>query len=279
MADVIIPKGTSDLSTVSISDSDSVFAHEGSQLINAGTDLSGLTNGLTEVFFGPSTAISIDPSAPLRVDVDQGAALFRNYAGGGHLYVRPNGNSNVITTYEHLGRGKTTFTAGGTVTTLSQRSGEVFISEDVSVTTFNQRGGDCNAQYKSTVFTTLRVGGGNLRSGRGFTTAFVTGGAHCTFRREDTSATTPAGTTLNIMQGTVRWAGGDITTVNLLGPDAILDLSEAPYNLTIGTLNVFGDDYNKSSLASQFATVTITSENVLAGPKEIVGKGGGGGTL
>jgi len=264
MATIYVPKGTTDLSGLSISDGDSLVFGEGSQTV-AGIDLSGLNEGLSGISVLPSFTGSIgSPSTgPLRADLDSGAGKIVYNAGGGSFFYQPDGDDDLCNEIECLGAGTLYLLGGGTVTLLEIARGAVHISADVVVATIRQTGGTVTQLYKSTANTNLWIEGGEFVTGRGFSGTANVWGGRVVVRREDTGATLPTGATLNIApDGSVKWMGGNITTVNAAGP---IDLSDAPNAMTITNLNISAKARERSRLTSKYAAVTITNLNEYVG--------------
>lgn len=265
-----VPKSTTDLSTITINDTDSLVFGEGTQTV-AGYNLSALTEGLSGITVLQTFAGNIGSPAtgPLRADLDSGDGKIVYAAGGGSFYYQPDGDNDLCNEIECLGSGSLYLVNGGTVTLLEVFRGYASISADVVVTTIRQSGGTVDQKYSGTANTDWWIEGGVFNTGRGFSgTAWVQGRASVTVKREDTSGTLPTGATLNIgADAHVKWMGGNITTVNGFGP---IDLSEAPNALTITTLNMSAEVRNKSKLQSKFAAVTITNDNEYIGADESI---------
>lgn len=233
-ADRYFPKGTTDLSTVTTTNGDSFYFLEGDQTVTAGMDFSALTT-LVDVIFGPSFAGYVPD---LQFDI---SGVLHYEANGGSVGFTPNGTSTeVIAKVEHVGHGKLTAKSAGTVTEWQQRSGKGIIQDSVTVTNIRLTGGDLTQYYKSTLNTGWTIGGGNFYTGRGFSgNAFITGG-NIVVRREDSSATVPTGAQLYLSGPcNVKWAGGNITKLWLLHPDAKIDLTEIPAAMTITDIEGF----------------------------------------
>src|SRR5690606_6314523 len=163
-ATIYVPKGTTDLSGLSISDGDSLVFGEGSQTV-AGIDLSGLNEGLSGISVLPSFTGSIgSPSTgPLRADLDSGAGKIVYNAGGGTVARRG------------IARGAGHASAAGVVATT------------------RQTGGTVTQLYRSTANTNWGSEGGEFVTGRGFSGTANVWGGRVVVRREDTGATLPTG--------------------------------------------------------------------------------------
>jgi len=257
MATQYISKSTTDLTGALTTDNVVVFS-EGSQQVTGGMDQSGLANGLAQLLLESRFTGTIGGGAagPLIVDVDVSPGIVRNNAGGGALYIKPGGGNTLITTLEQVGAGATYVQSGGTVTTAGCARGMLSITTDVICTNLAVIGGTCIQAYKATVNTLLICKGGTLRTGRGITTGHFADKCDVEFSREDTSATLPVATTINLFGGRVKWRGGNITTLNYFG--GFLDITEAPADLTITNLNGTSDQLAASGL-TMAAGGTITS--------------------
>lgn len=276
MATRYIGKGVTDLSTVGITDTDTLYSSEGGQTYSAGTNLSALTQGLTAWYVEERfTGNGGTPGSPIRVDFDAGIGQFSYAAGGGSWYYYPGGDESLCNEIEQLGRGRLFLSTGGTVTALEQANGYVYIPDTVAVTNFRQTGGECDQLYSSTLNTTWFIDGGLFRTGRGFTgTSYVGGGANVIVSREDTSSTLPTGGTLVVGDATVKWRGGNITAVVLASAGAMLDLSEAPNAATIavsGTAKALA----RSKLSSKYATLTVNVTEYVGKRESLYAAGGG----
>lgn len=278
MSIAYVPKGTTDITAYG-SDTNELHFVEGGQTVSAGLNKSALTEGFSKIFVAETfTGVIGGATGALLADVDSGAGLFKYHAGGGACYYTPQGDNNLCLELEIVTAGTFYLVSSGTVTKLGIARGTLVTPDGVVVTSHYQTGGTTTQGYNATVNTNLWVGGGQFNSGRGFTTAYVND-ANAIFKREDTSATVGAGGTLTIGKGYAKWCGGNITTVNLVHPDARIDLSEAPADLTITTLNGFAQAISKSKLVSKGATVTISTTNTLVGTADFWkgGTGTGGG--
>lgn len=261
---VFIAKGTTDLSTASLADTNEPVLAEGGQAITAGTDFSALTDGFDAFTVQQSFSGSI---VNLRCDINTGG-VFLYQAGGGSLSYEPKGNDDLCPRFRHIGAGSVTLQTGGTVTNYEQGSGTGTITEDVTVTNLYLAGGNLTQAYKSTANTILIVSGGSLQTGRPFTTGTVTNGT-VTVRRTDTSSTVPAATTLNLYgpNSRVIWNGGNIGTLNLYG-GASIDFSNAPVDLTVTTINADLASIRRSVWESNTATLTLPTPTVRAAVRD-----------
>jgi hypothetical protein len=279
MAVVKVPKGVTDLTTYG-ADTDTLQFIEGNQTITAGLNKTTLTEGFTNIYVAETFTGSIGSGAgALRCDVDAGApGVFKYHAGGGACYYTPEGDNSLCELLEIISAGTFYLVGSGTVTDCNIARGNLVIPDGTIVTNLYQSGGRTTQGYNGTANTVLWVGGGQFNSQRSCTTGNIHG-AEAIFKREDSSATVGTATTLNIGKGYTKWALGNITTVNLLHPDAYLDLSEVPNDITITTLNGYGQALAKSRLSSKLATVTISTTNTLVGNSDYwkggFGTGGG----
>ena len=293
MAVITIPKGTTDLSTVTVANSDGVAFYDGNQTVTAGlTGWSAFAAGLVSLYIGPRFTGNIGgASGPLTVDVDSGAALAINEAGGGNLYIRPGGVSSAITRFKHIGQGSTFFVGGGTVTNLEmgQMAKYVSVSENVLVTNFYQSTGSSFFQWHASGansgLRTIVVDGGvaqferfldaNANAEGGTNLVRISGNARVIVKRENTSSasvTPPTatdgnnGSTIHITGGTLEWWGGNMDNVIVEG-DGVLDLSNAPGDVAIYTLNITAKAMSRSKLKTPNGTVSYGTTPVPRGGK------------
>ena len=291
---VVIPKGTTDLSTVTVANSDAVQFLDGNQTVTAGlTGWSGFAAGLVSLYIGPRFTGNIGGAGgPLTVDIDSGAALFTNEAGGGNVYVRPGGGSSLITRIKHLGQGSLFLVGGGTVTNLEmgQMAKYVSVSENVLVTNFYQSTGASFVQWHASDttasnngFQTVVVDGGVAQferfldaNGAG-SSARISGNARVIVKRENTSAggASPSlpsatdgsnGAQIRILGGVLEWWGGNMDNVTVEG-DGVLDLSNAPGDVAIYTLNITAKALSRSKLKTPNGTVSYNTTPVVRGGK------------
>lgn len=277
MANIAVPRGTTDLTGL-LADTNQFFINEGDQNITLGLDYSSLTEGFAGGYVGPGFTGNIGggASGALKCDFDSGAtATFDYAAGGGSCTYRPNGDNNLCNYLFSRSRGRLYLVDGGTVTDLHCASGYTSVGESVVVTTLLQSySADVKIGYNATVVTTGTVSGGSLNSARGFTTLNCYGGSTAstiTLSREVLNlSTTPAVGTLNIYNCAVKLnSAANVTTVNLFGPDAMLDLSGTPTAYTITTLNCDPWAYKRSKLKSMYGvTITISTTNYKFGPAD-----------
>lgn len=278
MAIVKVPKGTTDISALG-ADTDTLQFLEGNQTVTAGLNKSALTEGFAAIHVANTFTGQIGSgSGALRCDVDSGAGKFTYHAGGGACYYNPDGDDNLCDELEIISGGTFYLVNDGTVTELSVAKGNLIVADGVIVTSHRQTEGYSTYGYNATALTTLWVGGGQVNTQRSATTAFISN-AQVVFKREDSSATVGAATTLNLAGPCyVKWCLGNITTVNLTHPQAVIDFSEAPNDLTVTNLNGFGQALSKSRTASKFATVTVTNTTTYGGSSDFWKGGTGSGS-
>lgn len=268
MAIIILPKGTTDLGTLASLNNNDLRIVEGSQTVSAGLDQSALAADVESITIGERAAVSFRGTSGAFLKCSIGTQFLIQSAGG-RIYYTPVGAGTTTTCakLKNIGGAQVFLAGGGTVVDLEiAGQGLVDIADDVNVTNLYMDGGSCNQLYKSTLNTNWVIGAGSLTTGRGWSgTARISAGATVNVSREDTSSTLPTGATLNMGGGALTWRGGDITTINADG-DAMLDFGDAPYDLTIGTLNTTWSVVKRSRFKSKFATVTITTLNVRGGP-------------
>lgn len=265
-----VPKGTTDLSTVTINDTNFLLFTEGDQTITAGNNLSALTQGLSGIKFGKQARVNIPAQYALRVDVDDTSTDYSPVVtfeqAGGQVWMYPGGDESLIVRVKHTGAGFLGFMTGGTVTNHEQRNGRAYFTSDVALTNAYHGGGELTMKYKASGPTLINQDGGVINSERGFTSAYLAGGMS-NWRREDTSGTLPSATTIWCL-GSHRatWQLGDITTLHLRGPDAVFDISKVVRPITIGTLVIdhwaLRNPANNILRAAQFG-VTISSATIL----------------
>lgn len=260
-----VPAGTTDLSTVTVDDEDIVRFEEGSQYANAGLAAwQGFTTGLHRIVVRPTFTGRVGGGGAgfLRCDIDlttgEGAATseLEYGAGGGEFHFHPGGGSSLANKVRNIGAGSLFIGGGGTVTHLELGSGFTHVAEATVVTNMYQDGGKSVIQYNATGITEAGIWGGQATIQRSVSgTLDVGGGAMVTVNRETTGATMPTVGTLRIMQGTVKWKGGNITTL-IVGPGGVFDASEANLSFTITTYRSTGKSRSKSTFDHRFVTIT-----------------------
>lgn len=278
MAVVILPKGVTDLTSYG-ADTDTLIIAEGNQTISAGLNKSGLTEGFSAIVVAETFTGNIGSgSGALRADVDNGSAKFTYHAAGGSCYYNPDGDDNLCDELEIISGGSFYLVNDGTVTECSVGRGSLNVADGVVVTNHRQTSGNSVFGYNSTALTNLWVGGGQVATQRSATTAFVSD-AQVVFKRDDTSVTVGTSTTLYLGGPCyVKWCLGNITSVYLTHPKAVIDFSEAPNALTVTNLYGYGAAIARSRITSKFATVTVTNTSTYAGSADFwKGTGSGGG--
>jgi len=274
MADRYVAKGTTNLGLLTINDNDRVIFAEGEQTITTGTDITtghSLAEGLQALIFQRTAAIKVPAQSPLKVDIDNTASTSNPqlyYAQNtGEVWIQPSGDDNLIKRAKHIGRSSTLgFMGGGTLTTLEQRSGTSIVQSAVALTNLYLGGGSASLLYKSTNATLIDQAGGSLFSQRAPTTGYFHGGK-AVFSLEDSSASLPTATLIRCDgNADVTWRLGDITTLYLLGPNAVFDISNIVANITIAAFIVdslaMRNPRNKHLIASLFSA-TKTAVTVL----------------
>lgn len=257
MADRYVPKGTTDLGTITINSADSLFFGEGEQTVSSGTNLSALAAGLVDVTVNRAFTGNI---VDLRLDITN---LLWYDAGGGSMSIIADGTATeIIAKVWHTGLGTLTFKTAGTVTNWEQISGTGYVEDTGIVTNVRLGGGVLNQKYHATANTAWTISGGILVTGRGVSGTANIGGGTVIVRREDSSATVPTGGTLNIVgPAKVVWQGGNITALNLLHPDAVFDPSQAPAAFTITDMTGFAKAIRRSGLPTGAAGTIINKNN------------------
>lgn len=209
---------------------DSVYFSEGNDNITAGLNQSGIVSyALLEFTRGGSNRVG-NAGAVFRAPIT--TTLLTYAASGGWLHCQ----QQVVTTAQmaSLG-GYCSFSGTGTITALESFSGRTDLADTAVVTTHRNYGGEVNAAYNTTAFTTLGVFGGRVTTLRTSTTLNVTGGT-CVL---NVSTTALAATTANINGGYVLWQRGGATTVTIEGPPGtIIDFSQVSAPLTLATVNI-----------------------------------------
>jgi len=271
MAVTIIPPGNATPASL-VSDHDLVHSIEGEQEITA-FDLSALTDGLNRFVIGPKSRIKNSALAPYKMDVDYGTNPYVLVAGGGPHYFWPGGGNATITRLKMIARANLYVMGGGTLTYLEQRTGTVDINAAVIAVNLYLFGGKTTQPYNATANTSWLIGpGSDLQTERGISgTGIVYGGARVSAKRSDSSQSLPTGGTLKIYDSTVEWMMGNITNVELYGPNAVLDLSRAPKSMTITKLvmDSYAKRNPKNKLASQHAAVTLPVTGTYLGAADL----------
>lgn len=263
MATITLPKGTTDLGTLSSLNNNILLIGEGNQTVTTGLDQSGLAAGIDSVYYQMGPTVNFRGTSGQFLKAGIVTILFLN-GYGGTIYYTPigAGTQTTCTRAKNIGANRLYVGGGGTITSM-EHSGNAYTNVDDSsiITTLSVDGGQVDVQYISTAITTLYMSAGQLTIGRPVTTAWINGG-NTVVTREDTASTPPAWTTINMGGGTLKWRGGGITTLRALG-SATLDFSDVPAALTIGTLIVSRGVLERSTLKGRNFVVTISSLTVL----------------
>jgi hypothetical protein len=263
MATVTIPPGNLNPGAL-IANQDLVNIVEGEQeFVTAGNlNLSGFADGLNRFVIGARSRVKNSAAVPWRFDCDYGTNPYVLIAGGGPHYLWPDGGSDLFTRLKMISPGRLFLVGGGTVTHTEQRSGILDINAAVVATNLRLFGGQCVQGYNATANTAWLVGpGANLTTERGFSGTSIVYGGRVSAKISDSSGTLPTGGTLQVFGGEVEWMMGDISRVELYGPDAVLDLSKAPKDMTITTLimDSWAKRNPRNKFVSQHAAVTLPS--------------------
>ncbi|TPV94874.1 MAG: hypothetical protein B7733_13130 [Myxococcales bacterium FL481] len=253
MADVYVPKGTTDLSGLSISNNDTIIFAEGSQHVTAGLDLTSTASGLT-IEAGPGftgTLGGTDGSLQFK-----GATLTWK-AGGGEIHFQPTSTQNV----EIVGGARAYIKGGGTVGSLDIACPFARITDDVAVNTLKQRGGECTMGYNATKLQAVRMGSGSFSSERGLSGACYAFNGTQVWGRQQADLAKPAidGSTMTVAAARISFLSLSTSTVGIEADDkSVLDARKVNNALTLSG-NIGAASFGNSHLKSAFATVTTTN--------------------
>jgi len=270
MATVIVPAGTTDLTTLGIATGDNVLFNEGGQTI--ATLFAGTVTNLASVYVGRFANVTVGDVVTGAVTTPINTLLSLNGSGGSWAQ---SGNTTRI----KLLSGQNLALSGGTHTSVEASSGNVTISSSATVTQLISNGAQVYADYITSTsgFQTARISGGVAVLGRGLDSDFsgstmdITGGSVVTLKR--TSTVTGAIPTLTGSGGTgvtrvygakLIYQGGNIDT--LIGLNSVIDFSGVPASLTITNLTIDRSTYERSTFrsnANPFATITVTNLTIL----------------
>jgi hypothetical protein len=272
MANITVTPGLTDWSSLGIASGDTIYVHQGVQVVSAGTDLS-TKDRMVNIYFGPDSALTF--SSVLKTGT---SGTLQSQMRGGKLILQAactGTGSNTFAKVLWQGPAALVDNGGGTWTAFEQTTGDADVAEGTIITTMRKYGGTADVGYNSTAITTFDHTGGSAAIRRSVTTGNISNGSIVTFAREVITGTSSiAATTLNVYAGKVNWYGGAITTLNLNSPDSRFFWQDMRESVTIGTTNGNAKALAKSgitaasggTLTSAFgATVTLTTVNVLAG--------------
>lgn len=261
MTDRYVPKGTTDLSTLTITNGDSIIFAEGSQHVNAGLTLTatGLAFEARPMFTGTvggGGAGGLKPASGFTIN-------WR--AGGGALYADPSAPASSITLIESVGAHDLYVQGGGTVAEVDTRNRSTTVTGDVVVTTYRQTGGMGQVRHNATDVGDIWLAGkGTLVCGRGLSgTARVNGSLIVSREDQLASGSQPiwAGATVELGDGLFQFEGnastGTITAVNATGGK--VDYSKATSPFTVSATVLSSQSNKISKLTSAYATVTANA--------------------
>lgn len=263
MATVYLPPGNLNPAAL-IGNQDLFNVVEGEQeFVTANNlNLNSLTDGLNRFVIGAKARVRNSAAVPWRFDCDYGTNPYVLLAGGGPHYIWPDGGHDLITRLKMIMTGRAFLIGGGTVTHIEQRAGILDINAAVAATNLRLFGGQCVQGYSATANTSWLVGpGANLITERGVSGTGIVYGGRVSAKIADSSGTLPTGGTLEIYGGEVEWMMGDISRVELYGPNAVLDLSKAPKDMAITTLimDSAAKRNPRNKFVSQHAAITLPS--------------------
>ena len=242
---------------------DNLYFQSGATAATTNLNKSGLAAGghaQVAVAFGWTADIGTAAS-PLRAEISSGASARLLYsAGGGRMYYRPNGNTDLCDLLRNVGPGSRHLylVTGGTVTVAELSAAKTTINGAVTATTIrvSNTANVFILDDSSTDPTTLDIGGGTVTTERGATTVEQRAG----------QANWDAGTntigTYNLDGGTcLLEESGTITTLNWKA--GAFDVSQLQRPLTITTANIWKTSVDNGSLVTilNHPLVTITTTN------------------
>lgn len=242
----------------SISANDIVIMQESSVAYTSGLDLSSVE--LDKFIIAPTCKSDFGSSSAGGVKLDlSGAAhtgLLEYRGSGSKFYCDP--ETTIARTIIDPASSGMFYGTGGTFSQVEQGAGSSnFNSSSVVGLAYVIEGAMTIDEHVSSTVTTLVIGAkASVVLNRSATTVNVDGRL-ISQKRDITIGTLSCRSSCN-----VRWASGDITTVN--GNGGVLDLSGISQDVTIGTLNKYTDDFKIIRPSGAF-TLTITTENLFAG--------------
>lgn len=261
MATIILPKGVTDLGTLASLDTNDLLIGEGSQVVTTGLDQSGLATGIANILVQKGSAVGAkSTSGAFFKAAVTGAMTFKGQ--GGEWYYTPTGTG--CARLRNISGMRVFLGGGGTVTRLEvANTASISCDDSTLITNLYQVGGSTDILYNATVVTLGQINGGYVSTGRGFTTLNVNGNSQVVVKREDTSSTVPAATTvtLNGPGAKLKWCGGNITTLNVWG-GATWDAGDIPKAVTIGTINIDAASLSASVTRGRNFTATYSAINV-----------------
>ena len=270
MATVIVPQGTTDLTTLGIATGDSVLFNEGGQ--NVTTLFAGGVSNLASVYVGKFANVTVGNATTGPVTTPINTLLSLNGSGGSWMQ---SGNTTRIKLLSNQNLSLT----GGTHASVEASNGSVTIAAGAIATQLVSSGATVFADYITSAdgFQHCRISGGVATLGRGTdsnhsgSTIEITGGAVDTMKRTTTVAGSIPTITGSGNSGMCRvfgakliYQGGNIDT--LIGLNSVIDLSGVPASLTITNLIIDRPTYERSvfkSNANPLATVTVTNVTIL----------------
>lgn len=221
---------------------------DASQIISTSLDQSAVDlDSLT--FQHPSRLRVGSASGPLKYEL---SGPLRWDQGGGHLYfeISTTAAPRVVVSGPNCN-----LVGGGTATLVEVTDrGQLFVSEDVTLTAVNMYGGGyAEIEVKSgDDFTAIISGGGEMLTRRNSTTVDIAGG---TFRTEDGAATVTTATVRK--DGQFYHSGGTITTLNVYA-GGLFDAMGSQVPFTISTLNI-----SDNAIVNIPSWVTVSATNYL----------------
>lgn len=262
MAIIYVGKGVTDLGPLGIANNDSVIFGEGSQFVNAGLNLSGVS-GLTfearPMFtgrVGGNGAGALTPAS---------GATFNIRAGGGEWNIDVSEPVTSSISIESIGAHELNVQGAGAVLLLDVKNRRTTVTGDPTVTTYRQTGGDGQIRHNAADVGDIWLSdGGRLTCGRGLSgTARINGSLIVSREDQLASASQPiwAGAVVELGDGLFQFEGnastGAIAAINAVGGK--IDFSKATSPFTV-TATILSSRVNKvSKLTSSFTTVTANA--------------------
>jgi hypothetical protein len=256
-----------------ITNGDDLVINKPAGIVAAGLDQTGLAEGVQSLRILPTATagrIGGGGAGPLRIDADNTGGgsvtpIVSNYGSNFELYIKAEGDNNLITNLDN-GPGGSTWVQGGTVTNATVAGGRVEFNESTVVTNFYAHGGSGLIRANATAITLAEITGGNWLIERVVTTLRISGNATVTFDPAITASL--SGTTLEVF-GTsssgprVILKYGPFPTIKARG--GTIDLSQARAAFTPGATlwTTFGTRYSPSTL------VSTTNRAPIGGSQEV----------
>jgi hypothetical protein len=200
--------------------------------ISGGLDLTALAEGLKSLIITPgatSGRIGGGTNGPLRVDVDDATASLVSNRGNVELFLRAEGDDNLINNLDVGGSGRV-YMEGGTVTNSVVTGGVLTANESTVLTNFTATGGSGRIRNNATPITAAVITGGNWTIERVCTLLVIAGNAEVNY--DPAIGATFTNNIIEVYGGRLNWFYGIAPTVRERG--GIVDCRFARQSFTPG---------------------------------------------